>query len=181
MSDEVNHKGVLRYDQMVEQALRQVVRQSLQYAASNGLPGDHHFYITFSTEHPGVEMPPHLRAQYPTEMTIVLQYQFWDLDVGDEGFSVRLSFADKPERLVVPFSALTAFADPSVRFGLQFESGSEPSFAGDDGGTQLKLPDLPQSAAAPNGQLSGEPEDSIPEDLDDDDEKVVTLDRFRKK
>ena len=181
MSDDTTYEGVLRYDQMVEQALRQVVRQSLQYAASKGLPGDHHFYITFSTEHPGVEIPPHLRAQYPTEMTIVLQYQFWDLDVGDEGFSVKLSFADKPERLAVPFSALTAFADPSVRFGLQFESGGERSFAGEDGGTQLKLPDLPQTAAGAGVPVTGDPEDTMPEDLGDDDEKVVTLDRFRKK
>jgi hypothetical protein len=112
----------LRYDSMVENALRGVVRRALAYAAERGLPGDHHFYISFRTTHPGVDIPAALRARYPEEMTIVLQHQFWGLDVGEEAFGVTLSFSDVPERLTVPFAAITAFADPSVRFGLQFDA-----------------------------------------------------------
>jgi uncharacterized protein len=112
----------LRYDAMVESALRGVVRRALSYAAERGLPGDHHFYVSFHTNHPGVDIPAQLRARYPNEMTIVLQHQFWGLDVGEEAFGVTLSFSDVPERLTIPFSAISAFADPSVRFGLQFDS-----------------------------------------------------------
>lgn len=112
-----------RYDAMVESALRGVVRRALSYAAERGLPGDHHFYISFRTTHPGVDIPAALRARYPGEMTIVLQHQFWGLDVGEEAFGVTLSFSDVPERLTIPFAAISAFADPSVRFGLQFDAG----------------------------------------------------------
>jgi uncharacterized protein len=112
----------LRYDAMVETALRGVVRKALGYAAERGLPGDHHFYVSFRTTHPGVDIPAQLRARYPTEMTIVLQHQFWGLDVGEEAFAVTLSFSDVPERLTIPFAAISAFADPSVRFGLQFDA-----------------------------------------------------------
>src|SRR3546814_10129627 len=111
----------LRYDRMVEDALRSVVRRSLIHIAQHGLPGSHHFYITFRTDHLDSEIPDALRERYPGEMTIVLQHQFWGLEVGDEQFCVTLSFADVPHRLVVPFAAVTAFADPSVRFGLQFD------------------------------------------------------------
>lgn len=115
----------LRYDLMVENALRGVVRQALALTAERGLPGNHHFYITFRTDHPGVTLADHLRQRYPREMTIVLQLQFWGLKVEDEAFEVTLSFSDKPERLHIPFAAITAFADPSVRFGLQFEAARE--------------------------------------------------------
>ena len=110
---------------MVENALRDVVRQALRLAADQGLPGNHHFYITFRTDHPGSELADHLVERYPGEMTIVLQHQFWGLQVHNELFEVTLSFNDKPERLRIPFDAVVAFADPSVRFGLQFESGEE--------------------------------------------------------
>jgi hypothetical protein len=113
----------LKYDVMVERALRGVLRDALCYVIDKGLPGEHHFYITFRTEHPGVEIPDHLRARYPSEMTIVLQHQFWGLQVDQETFAVTLSFSDVPEHLKVPFDAVVAFADPSVRFGLQFEGG----------------------------------------------------------
>jgi len=112
----------LRYDAMVDGALRSVVRRALGYAAERGLPGDHHFYVSFQTTHPGVDVPAQLRERYPNEMTIVLQHQFWGLDVGEESFGVTLSFSDVPERLTIPFAAITAFADPSVRFGLQFDA-----------------------------------------------------------
>ncbi len=117
-------RNFLRYDQMVEAALRDVVRQALVRAATDGLPGSHHFYITFRTEFPGVKIPERLSARYPKEMTIVLQHQFWDLEVGTEAFGLTLSFDDIPEPLWVPFAAITAFADPSVNFGLQFQGSA---------------------------------------------------------
>jgi len=111
----------LRYDKMVENALRNVVRQALDEVADEGLPGQHHFYITFRTDHPKTDVPAHLTAQYPETMTIVLQHQFWNLYTDDDGFSVTLSFNKKPQPLRVPWAALQAFADPSVNFALQFE------------------------------------------------------------
>jgi hypothetical protein len=114
-------KDALRYDRMVENALRDVVREALGLVAERGLPGNHHFYISFRTDHPGVEMPEYLRTKYPEEITIVLQYQFWALETEGEQFSVVLSFNDRRERLVVPYAALTGFADPSVKFALRFQ------------------------------------------------------------
>jgi hypothetical protein len=122
----------LKYDRMVEDALRSVVSRALSHAAERGLSGDHHFYITFLTDHPGVTMPDHLRSHYPNEMTIVLQHQFWGLEVSPESFGVTLSFANEPERLTVSFAAVTAFADPSVRFGLQFDVGTGETKLGED-------------------------------------------------
>jgi hypothetical protein len=111
----------LHYDKMVENALRGVVRQALASVIDQGLPGNHHFYLTFRTSHPGVEIADRLRAQYPQEMTIVLQHQFWGLEVTDEHFVVNLSFSNIPERLEIPYAALVSFVDPSVKFGLQFQ------------------------------------------------------------
>src|SRR3984957_6305523 len=116
---------ILRYDLMIEAALRDVVRETLDVVAQNGLPGEHHFYIPFLTNFPGVEIPDHLRKQYPDEMTIVLQYQFFGLKLDDESFTVTLSFNNVKERLVIPLEAITTFADPSVNFALQFQSGQE--------------------------------------------------------
>ncbi|WP_119679043.1 SspB family protein [Indioceanicola profundi] len=114
-------KDQLRYDRMVEGALRGVVREALSEVAEHGLPGEHHFYLTFRTHAPGVDIPDFLRTQYPGEMTIVLQYQFYGLEVTKDGFGVTLSFGGKHERLTVPLSAITTFADPSVNFALQFQ------------------------------------------------------------
>jgi len=114
-------KDLLRYDKMVEAALRGVVREALARAAANGLPGAHHFYITFRTHFPGLRLPDDLARQYPDEMTIVLEHQFWELEVSEQSFSVTLSFQNRPERLTIPFEAITAFADPAVKFGLQFQ------------------------------------------------------------
>ena len=112
----------LRYDKMVENALRGVVRDTVQQVVETGaLPGGHHFYITFATEHPGVQIPDYLHERYPGEMTIVLQYQFEDLYVDDELMRVTLYFNNKPEKLVVPLNAISIFADPSVNFALQFQ------------------------------------------------------------
>ncbi len=150
-------RNFLRYDQMVEAALRDVVRQALVRAATDGLPGSHHFYITFRTEFPGVKIPERLSARYPKEMTIVLQHQFWDLEVGTEAFGLTLRFDDIPEPLWVPFAAITAFADPSVNFGLQFQGSAA-------GATQ------------PAEKASG---DTQPADDTAAAAKVVSLDTFR--
>ena len=113
-------QDLFQYEKMVEAALRGVVRDALVRAAREGLKSAHHFYIGFATRMPGVEIPDHLRARYPDEMTIVLQHQFWDLDITDTGFSVTLSFEKQLERLVIPFAAIRSFADPSVSFALEF-------------------------------------------------------------
>jgi hypothetical protein len=183
----------LRYDRMVEDALRSVVSRALSHAAEHGLSGDHHFYITFLTDRPGVVIPDHLRSHYPSEMTIVLQHQFSGLEVGPDAFGVTLSFSNKPERLTVPYAAVSAFADPSVRFGLQFDVGTGEFKPGDD--NQVVRADLPQPdieaanvrplarnhdarpEAGPEARAEAENGQSPP---DGDSDKVVTLDAFRK-
>jgi hypothetical protein len=120
MTEDV-HDSLIPYDEIVQEALRAVVGRVLsQVGSTDGLPGDHHFYITFKTQAVGVDIPPHLVAKYPDEMTIVLQNRYWDLKVESDHFSVGLSFNQIPSTLVIPFSAITAFVDPSVDFGLQF-------------------------------------------------------------
>ena len=156
----------LRYDRMVEQALRGVVRKALSEAGQRGLPGDHHFYITFHTDRPGVGIADWLHQQYPQEMTIILQHQFWDLVVEEDRFSITLSFGGRHERLTIPFSALTAFADPSVKFGLQFEANEEEM--------QAKPPAL----KATKQVEASAPQPSSAERKGAD---VVALDTFRKK
>ena len=165
------------YEAMVERALRGVLRQALNHAESKGLPGDHHFYITFRTDYPGAVVPDRLKASYPQEMTIVLQHQFWGLEIGDNAFSVTLSFANQLERLTVPFAAVTGFADPAVKFGLQFE--------GRDGGA-ARVPSVP--AASKAASAGREPRDAgssgdaaPPAPKQPGSADVVTLDSFRKK
>jgi uncharacterized protein len=114
-------KDLIRYDLLVQDALKGVVRKVLGDAAKEGLVGDHHFYISFRTDFPGVRLSNRLREKYPQDMTIILQHQFWDLAVTEHGFEVGLSFSGVPERLLVPFDAVTGFFDPSVQFGLKFE------------------------------------------------------------
>lgn len=113
--------SLIPYDDVVQEALRAVVGRVLGDVAVNGLPGDHHFYITFKTQAPGVSIPQHLHERFPDEMTIVLQHKYWDLKVEDEHFEVGLSFSQIPSHLVIPYSAITAFVDPSVDFALQFQ------------------------------------------------------------
>lgn len=139
-------ESLLPYSHWTEEALRSVVRDALSHAAEHGLPGDHHFYLTFRTAHPGVAMPGHLRARYPQEMTIVLQHKFWDLavDKAASAFSVRLSFGGVAALLSVPFAALTAFADPHVRFGLRFESSVPAAQATDSAAPGSEIPEAPQ-------------------------------------
>jgi uncharacterized protein len=158
----------LRYDRMVEQALRGVVRKALSEAGQRGLPGDHHFYITFHTDRPGVGIADWLHQQYPQEMTIILQHQFWDLVVEEDRFAITLSFGGRHERLTIPFSALTAFADPSVKFGLQFEANEDELQTQMPAGKATKRNDMPATPAA-SGEDARKGAD------------VVALDAFRKK
>jgi hypothetical protein len=149
------------YPKMVESALRGVMREALARSAREGLPGDHHFYVTFRTHAPGVGIPTYLLSKFPDEMTIVLQHQFRALEVGEDAFSVNLSFQSRLERLKIPFAAVTTFADPSVNFGLQFEVPAVP----------------PAEVTALPAELSplepAEPARPAAE--------VVTLDKFRKR
>lgn len=161
--NEDDDENILRYDKMVESALRGVVRQAIEEVMEDGLPGDHHFYITFMTDYSGVNIPDYLRDRYPGEMTIVLQFQFYDLDVDDERMQVTLSFNNVPEKLEIPLAAITIFADPSVNFALQFQpmgDDMDPDFEPDD--------DDPSSGDGTEGSGSKTGE-------------VVSLDQFRKK
>lgn len=167
----------IRYDVLARDALRGVLRQVLTDAAEHGLPGDHHFYITFLSRAEGVKLSPRLLSQYPEEMTVILQHQFWDLVVTPDRFEVGLSFGGVPERLVVPFSAIKSFLDPSVQFGLQFETA--------DGASAVPVVDRPE--VQPPTAIAPAPS-SAPDTVTDDEPpkpsegaEVVRLDRFRKK
>ena len=141
----------IRYDLLAQDALRSVVRRVLSDAAREGLPGEHHFYISFRTQHPGVRISHRLAEKYPDEITIVLQHQFWDLQVGELGFEVGLSFGNSPEKLVVPFEAVSGFFDPSVQFGLKFEvPEEEPAQGGDVADVSPSRPPLRGAASEPS-------------------------------
>jgi hypothetical protein len=120
-AEEMTGEPTIDYEALALEAMRGVVRTVLQRIAKTGLPGDHHFYISFATDHPGIVLSKRLREKYPREMTIVLQHRFWDLNVSDDRFEVKLTFDGIPERLVIPFASIKVFFDPSVRYGLQFE------------------------------------------------------------
>jgi hypothetical protein len=175
-------KDLLRYDKMVEAALRGVVREALARVAANGLPGAHHFYITFKTGFEGVEIPASLRAKHPEEMTIVLEHQFWGLEIEEDYFTVTLSFQNKPERLVIPFEAILSFADPAVKFGLQFQQAAAANEATPPQGAEAAAP-ATEPQAQPSTEppaKSGEPKagESKP---DDKGAEVVNIEKFRKK
>ena len=144
-------KDLLRYDLMVQDALKGVVRKVLADAAKEGLPGEHHFYVSFRTGAPGVRISQRLREKYPDEMTIVLQHQFWDLQVHDHTFEVGLSFSGIPERLLVPYDALSGFFDPSVEFGLKFENLAETSPAVIEAAPAKPAPPILASVPSPRG------------------------------
>jgi uncharacterized protein len=172
----------IRYDLLAQTALRGVVRTVLADAAKKGLPGEHHFRITFNTTAPGVRLSDRMRARYPTDMTIVLQHQFWDLAVNEQAFEVGLSFGGIGERVVVPFDAITAFSDPAVQFGIQFEIVESVTDA-------PAAPEKPQADADKSQPLPTPPPipptaattDKEPPPAGDGGEVVVRLDRFRKK
>ena len=183
-------KDWLRYDRMVEDALRGVVRRALTEVASSGLPGDHHFYLTFRTVEPGVHIAPALRGQYPKEMTIVLQHQFWGLEVNEEHFAVTLSFGGKHERLVVPYRAIVSFADPSVKFGLQFESAvpaadgeSESDTAKGRTVTPKDLNDLPRNVQERTAARAADADNTSETTAEaaKAGAQILALDSFRKK
>lgn len=151
----------IHYPSLIDTAMRSVVRDVLKKILTSGLPGDHHFYISFNTTFPGVKISETLKSKYPKEITIVLQHQFWDFKVEDHQFSVTLSFSGVPEKLTVPYAALTAFADPSVKFGLQFQP------------TEMFDVEMAEPQEAISVTVKSEPEDAS--------EKIISLDTFRKK
>jgi hypothetical protein len=198
----------IRYDVLAQEALRGVVRRVLTDAAKSGLPGEHHFYVSFDTRAPDVRISARIREKYPEEMTIVLQHQFWDLIVTEQGFEVGLSFNGVPERLSVPFNAIKGFFDPSVQFALQFEvaakepaataaapaAGPTPPGTAEEPeatvrrGARPKRPQVPAPAASPPAAAApSEPAAKPAEDGGDKPDRpsgggeVVRLDRFRKK
>jgi hypothetical protein len=155
-------RDLFDYPQMVQTALRGVVRETLARTAREGLRGAHHFYVSFRTDVPGVVLPDYVLEKYPEEMTIVLQHQFWGLEVGDDQFSVTLTFQNRPEQLTIPFAAVTSFEDPSVKFVLQFELPAEK----------------PHDAAALPAKI---PVDEAEKPPPRQPAEIVTLDKFRKK
>lgn len=165
-------KDFIGYEALTDDALRGVVREALRIVLKKGLIGSHHFYLTFKTHDPGVDIPDFLKERYPDEMTIVLQNQFSGLKVTEEAFEVTLSFQKFPAPLFVPFSALTAFVDPAVKFGLQFRNASAPQGAAPPAKTDA----APEAPATPPSVEQGERKES-PEAKP----QVVSLDKFRKK
>jgi len=203
-------KDLIRYDLLVQDALKGVVRRVLGSAAKDGLPGDHHFYVSFRTDFPGVRLSPRLREKYPEDMTIVLQHQFWDLTITEQHLEVGLSFSGVPERLFIPLDAVTGFFDPSVQFGLKFEIQDKAAAAGTDekpgkvvAAVELQkkptvpatrnAPKVPTKQAKPTGESDGgsPKSDKGPKPVKADPAKdkadeagsaeVVSLDAFRKK
>jgi uncharacterized protein len=184
----------IRYDLLTQDALRQVIRRVLGDAARDGLPGEHHFYISFRTTDPGVRLSPRMRSSYPDEMTIILQHQFWDLQVTDQSFEVGLAFGGVPERLLVPYGAITGFFDPSVEFGVKFESGTENGAEGDaeshsgpavaavpgPGAEIMSIADAARDSEAP-AEPETPPAANEPANEPTGGGEVVRLDAFRKK
>ncbi len=149
----------LNYPSLIDAAMRSMVRDVMRRVQAEGLPGEHHFYISYDTQFPGVRMSEHLHGKYPKDITIVLQHQFWDFRVEDAQFHVTLSFGGAPEKLTVPFAALTAFADPSIKFGLQFQAAqTEQSALPDTADLQVEEDEDGEAAA-----------------------EIISLDAFRKK
>ncbi len=161
-------KDYIGYEGLTDAALRGVVREALRHAETQGLVGSHHFYLTFKTHFPGVDIPDFLKEQYPEEMTIVLQHQFWGLKVEEDHFEVTLTFRKLPAELVIPFAAMTGFVDPGVQFGLQFKTAGDTA----PGAETPKDEIAPATAEAPS--KSDEPPPAAPGE-------VVSLDAFRKK
>ncbi len=181
----------MRYDLLAQDALRGVVRMALEKVKDSGLPGAHHFFITFITAHDGVELSDALHARYPVEMTIVLQHQFWDLEVADDHFSICLNFNKVPERLVVPYKAIRGFIDPSVQFGLEFQVEGAP-MPGQGAASADEATEMPQASGEVTPIAAHRADDEGETDAPDDGgggkakpaEKtgeVVSLDSFRKK
>ena len=180
-------EDLIRYDILAQDALRGVIRKVLSEVARTGLPGEHHFFITFATQAPGVRISSRLLAQYPEDITIVLQHQYWDLTVSEQSFEVGLSFNGIPERLLVPFSAIRGFLDPSVQFELRFEVSVGPAVVADT--EAVEEPETPLEGIAPpeaDTEAQAEAADADAGEGDGEAEaapmaQVVSLDAFRKK
>ncbi len=163
MAEETPPVDEMHYEQLAQDALRGVIRSALERAAEpDGIPGAHHFYVTFQTRAPGVSVPPDILAKYPDEMTVILQHQYWDLKVEPTKFSVMLKFGGMPKVLTMPYTAVTRFYDPSVQFLLQFEAPAA---------VEEEISEIPPA----------EPNRTPRPESDDDGPKVVSLDQFRKK
>ncbi|GIL01023.1 MAG: hypothetical protein BroJett030_09220 [Alphaproteobacteria bacterium] len=175
-------EDLIRYDILAQEALRGVIRKVLDEVARAGLPGDHHFFITFLTTHPGVRLSKRMRERYPEEMTIVIQHTFWNLEVTDTAFEIDLSFDDIRERLRIPFAAVRGFFDPSVKFGLQFDIAAEPARPTE---APAPKPDKrPPAASVPAVKPQARPivvKEAPGKAGDKDGAHVVSLDSFRKK
>jgi uncharacterized protein len=169
-------EDLMRYDQLAQNALRGVVRDALRRVEKTGLPGEHHFYIQFNTKYPGVNIGARLAERYPREMTVVLQHQFFNLQVTEERFQVELSFDNIPERLIVPFASVKGFLDPAVQFGLQFEVVEAESAEAAAEKKSKKAADQLATTISPETATIAEGEETPPEGP-----KVVSLDAFRKK
>ena len=183
-------EDLIRYDILAQEALRGVMRKVLGEVSKTGLPGNHHFFITFLTRAPGVRISSRLRERYPDQMTIVVQFQYWDLKVTDSGFEIGLSFADVPEKLEIPFSAVRGFYDPSVNFELEFdvraeEDGEEVPDQAAEQVTDLKP--VPAPAKKPSAkkvekiELASKDDEAGDKTPDNAGAQVVSLDSFRKK
>ena len=193
MSEEEQPEDLIRYDVLTQEALRNVIRKVLQEVATSGLPGEHHFFITFRTDHPGVRLSARMRERYPEEMTIVVQHSFWDLKITDTYFEIDLSFDDILERLRVPFSSLKGFFDPHVKFGVQFDAEYLEAANGDievvlegsdDDGEIENLPQVAQTREMTKPAKKSKKKDAKPkEDNAESAEsaEIVSLDQFRKK
>jgi uncharacterized protein len=175
---------LIRYDLLVQDALRTVVHKVLSDTARAGLPGEHHFNIAFKTQAPGVVLPPAIRSRFPDEMSIILQHEFWDLVVRDDAFEVSLNFSRRPERLTVPFDAITGFTDPSVPFGFKLEPRTAEPVAGPrPAPAAVPAPSparpVPAKPAEPAAKAPAAKPDKAPEP--EEPGKVVSIDAFRKK
>lgn len=199
MSEEDLPEDLIRYDVLTQEALRDVIRKVLQEVASSGLPGEHHFFITFRTDHPSVRLSARMRERYPEEMTIVIQHSYWDLKITDTYFEIDLSFDDILERLRVPFSSLKGFFDPHVKFGVQFDAEYLEAANGDvevvldsndDSGEVENLPQVAQSrdmtkSTKKSKSKKKKQDDDVKGDKSEEENsegaEIVSLDQFRKK
>ncbi|MEM9331602.1 MAG: ClpXP protease specificity-enhancing factor SspB [Pseudomonadota bacterium] len=196
MTQNEQPEDLIRYDVLTQEALRDVIRKVLEEVAAAGLPGEHHFFITFRTDHPGVRLSARMRERYPEEMTIVIQHSFWDLNVSENHFEIDLSFDDILERLRVPFSSLKGFFDPHVKFGVQFDAeyleAANADIADEDVAPENpeNLPQVAQTremTKAKPKKSSKKKEDvvEVEEAESSEEEKgsaeIVSLDKFRKK
>lgn len=197
MTEDEQPEDLIRYDVLTQDALRGVIRKVLEEVAVSGLPGEHHFFITFRTDHPGVRLSARMRERYPEEMTIVIQHSFWDLRITESDFEIDLSFDDILERLRVPFASLKGFFDPHVKFGVQFDTEyfEAANIESETDNTDDEDANLPAVAQSRNitkvqpkqtGQSHDSSDEAESENKSDEEEstesaEIVSLDQFRKK